>query len=459
MATYTGKNSYTSTRILSNERTRYSTGALRSASGPDKPNIANFTFAQKVFYGRVNTEMNPVVPKKTKMLFSQQTGDENGAMMFDFVKDAFEDMTSDFKRAVTIGAITDSDNYLSGLRAFKGYSDPLEHYNKYLEETMDIYIYDYLVGQHMSKHVMNLANFIDHFLPFAEKLGYRYPTSLTAWHRSRNSSMYYSGLVVDVAGLPYDDDHLKSDNFLNNKIFPYYLNVALSRGFYVSKHSPWSLVADLGSPAMQRYMMERGIPSTQSFFTFNYNQCYLMDQKLLRRAMTNAYNRFARLYPIEKRSYVCRSGRLKSELKKRQRTSFDHFSKNYSDLKFLRFYCRLRNIEEDRPYDESQMKKMDTTIRDLQKIFDTSRALGYINEEYRKLVKTKEGSLSYYKNRLEERRIETENGIQSESSGRPSEGAGFGGGEQFGTDNTGGSGGGTGGTGGSGGGMSGGGGY
>mgnify|MGYP001296917571 CR=1 FL=1 len=159
MAIYTGKNSYKSTRILSNERMRYSAGALRTDAGIDKPNIGDFTFAQKVFYGRVDKQMNAVVPKRANLAFSQQSSDDEGALMFDFVKDAFEDMTSDFKRAVTLGAIPDDDLYLSGLRAFKGYSDPLEHYNKYLEETMDIYIYDYLVDQRVSKSVMNFANF------------------------------------------------------------------------------------------------------------------------------------------------------------------------------------------------------------------------------------------------------------------------------------------------------------
>ncbi len=66
MATYTGKNNYTSTRILSNERTRYSTGALRSASGPDKPNVTNFTFAQEYFMAESIPRMNPIVPKKGK---------------------------------------------------------------------------------------------------------------------------------------------------------------------------------------------------------------------------------------------------------------------------------------------------------------------------------------------------------------------------------------------------------
>ena len=453
MATYTGKNKYTSTRILSNERMRYSTGAFRSDVDIDKPNVTNFTFAQRVFYGRVDPKMNSIVPKRGNMAFSQQSADDDGAMMFDFVKDAFHDMVSDFKRATSISAIPEDDNYLSGIRAFRGYSDPLEHYNKYIEDTMDLYIYDYLVAQKVSKNIMNFANFIDHFIPFAEKLGDRYPTSLTAWHRSRNSSMYYSGLVVDIAGLPYDDDQIKSEMFLNNKILPYYLNVAMSRGFYVSKHSPWTLVADIGNPVMKQYMANRGLVRNTQLFGGYYRSCYLIDQELLRRTFMNAYNRFKRLYPIEKESYVCRSGRLKSDIKKRRSASFNNFANHYSNLRFLKFYCKLRNIEEGKPHDAHQMKKMESTIRDLQKIFDTSRALGYINEEYRKLIKTKEGSLEYYKQRQAEKKMESEGSMQQQT--RENQPSSFVGGPAEGG-TTGGSGGATGGSGGS---MGGGGGY
>ncbi len=100
---------------------------------------------------------------------------------------------------------------------------------------------------------------------------------------------------------------------------------------------------------------------------------------------------------------------------------------------------------------------MDTTIRDLQKIFDTSRALGYINEEYRKLIKTKEGSLAYYKQRLaEEGKWRQKVGCENEASGKPSKAPRFVGGTAEGG-TTWRIGGGT--TGGSGGGMGGGGGY
>ena len=96
-------------------------------------------------------------------------------------------------------------------------------------------------------------------------------------------------MAVDIAGLPYDDDYVKSTNFINNKILPYYLNVTLSHGFYVSKHSPWTLVADLGSPAMRNYMSRRGTPTVQAVFNKYYDQCFIIDQRLLRRTFANAY--------------------------------------------------------------------------------------------------------------------------------------------------------------------------
>ena len=192
----------------------------------------------------------------------------------------------------------------------------------------------------------------------------------------------------------------------------------------------------------------------KNYFKYHLNNFnYLIDQELLRRTFMNAYNRFKRLYPIEKESYVCRSGRLKSDIKKRRSASFNNFANHYSNLRFLKFYCKLRNIEEGKPHDAHQMKKMESTIRDLQKIFDTSRALGYINEEYRKLIKTKEGSLEYYKQRQAEKKMESEGSMQQQT--RENQPSSFVGGPAEGG-TTGGSGGATGGSGGS---MGGGGGY
>ena len=215
-----------------------------------------------------------------------------------FVAEALQDMMKDFEKAGLTQKLPKDEKYLHKITPLLGYVDPMELYQSHIDDLMTEYITNYIGANNIFKNILNFKSFLSNFISFIEEKKAPIPITLTSWQRSKNSSIFTSGIAVNLTALQMDDDLQKFD-FLSSKVFPYFKKVCVNRGFAISHNSPWVLVADLDSPRMKQYY-PLGVLTPAALFERFYTRTYNQDIDLFKNNIIRYYNRFVNLYPHEK---------------------------------------------------------------------------------------------------------------------------------------------------------------
>ena len=395
VAKFYGKNDIESTKTLFNERAKYQLEAFPSRSGIGTQGIRNFNFVEDVLYGRVDTQLNTVHPKETYLKYINSNYDDSSPKRaLDFVVDAFHEVVSDFRQACNNNTIPTDDPYLSIPRAVRAFESPFNHFQEYMDSFMNNFIQNYLIIGQNKRDVLNIKQFVDHLYNYLDLSNEYQPITFTSWQRSKYSSIFTSGIAIDISGQDISDDTVKERLFINNPIFPFYLNSCKQRGFKVSKNAPWVMVADVLSPALKKQTLKYLLFDKQQIFLERYNKAFTSDLLLLRKYIFNAYNYYASRFTVERITRVCPTGKTSCINKIRQTATTDEFNRIITDNMMLEFYIKVRNLEEGRVFNQSFQKKLILDAKAHKKRFDISRAIGYIDQVYRKTYKSKDGGLN-----------------------------------------------------------------
>ena len=78
--------------------------------------------------------------------------------------------------------------------------------------------------------------------------------TMSGFLQSNKNSIFTSGLAFSIADIDFDDDNKKYTQFMSTPSFEFYKKVLLNKGFKIWKHCPYVIVADIGSPAITRYL-------------------------------------------------------------------------------------------------------------------------------------------------------------------------------------------------------------
>ena len=97
MTNFKGKNSIRSTRYLAQQRAKYKTEAFPENGGLGPEQITDFTFAEKVLYGRVNQSLNPVIPLNDFIVPLPSGNPGSNPSALDFVADALTEVMLNFR--------------------------------------------------------------------------------------------------------------------------------------------------------------------------------------------------------------------------------------------------------------------------------------------------------------------------------------------------------------------------
>ena len=308
-----------------------------------------------------------------------------------FVADAFVDLVKDFENANLLGKIPSSDENLSVIIAQKGFTDPKEQYYSYIRNMMQQYIRNYVMLN--QGKILNIRDFTDHFLLFIKNSSTGFPVTLSAWHSSKYSSIFSTGLAVSLTNMNIDDDKMKQA-FMSSPCFGYYKNVCIKRGFSISHNSPWVLVADLDSPQMKPYLMKNRIFRIRSVFESYYRKAFLEDLNLLKINIISYYNNFVNSYPFFKENYYCGNNKLKSKLFARQPFDMSNINNLIDNKYWINYIIQLRNIEEEHPFDNKKIIELLKISLNYEKIFDIGFTMDYINKRFRAERKNKFGGLN-----------------------------------------------------------------
>mgnify|MGYP003112497880 CR=1 FL=1 len=394
MSRFKGKNDIESTSTLAIERSRYNREAFPQNNGLGPKQVVNFNFAEKGLYGKVNRQLTPVIAKQEFLVPLQITNDSLGTkLVMNFVADQFKDFENHFIRACRLGLLPTDDPYLSAVQAVKTYENPLSNYQTFVSESMRVFNSTYL-QQYMGR-VFTIEDYIHYLVEYMERLRDTFPLTLSGFQRSYRSSNFSSGLCIDIAGLPIGDDELKDEFLLSSPAFEYYLNMAKQYGFSVSKRAPNIIISDLASPVTKTYRSQYSLPTVDSVFTTQYDFAYDNDINLLSNLIITNYNSFVNINPRKKILQTCSN---KTRASFRRRTPINNINNNI----LYKLYIDIRNIEERKPFNDSRLKVIKDNAMRLLKV-DSTKAMRYIDDQFRANYNQKDGSLNYYQKKFEKR--------------------------------------------------------
>ena len=174
------------------------------------------------------------------------------------------------------------------------------------------------------------------------------------------------------------------------------MNACLNSGFNVVKNSPWVIVADLGSPALTLYHTFYGLSSINQIFSVDFSKTINSDIDYLRQSLFRGYNNLANNFKYEKDIKVCINNKLIINNINRSNINIIQYNNKFNILYWLEYYNNIRNLEESNPFSQADVNKFSDNAKKLQKQFDKQRAIGYINEQYRSVYKSKTGGINFF---------------------------------------------------------------
>jgi len=379
---YKATNKEESTIALTRQRANYRLQAFKAELGEMPENVVMFNFAERTQYGRIDENINTIYPldKHMKML----PNDEEVLFVLDFLVEPFRLLQRKMKQATMMGQIP-NDPILSRIKPIRAYEDPQGLYLSFVEEYLSIF------NDSVDKaKITNYNSWVNQFLQWTKGNGSQFPLTFSNFHRTKLSNVFTSGLAIAIADFESDKDPLKEELFLNNKVLEFYLNAAKQYGFSVSKDTPWLLVADLNSPALTVYLDKLNLSSINSIFSQKYSLCYNKDINLLKRTLELGFKDYIAINPYKK----------EFKLNKCNNIIYNNIIYNnninnniYNNSFYNKLYITMRNLEEYSAYTSAELDRIQQKSEIFEIKLDKSKAIGYTNEQFRKLVLKRPGGL------------------------------------------------------------------
>ena len=321
-------------------------------------------------WGKVDTKQRLVIPKDAAL-----RPINNELSTINFVADAY----SDFKKY----AIAAANSLKTSMTSFidignpkKAYEDPVLRYQDYFIDFLEPeFTNTYLTDKNRSEvnSFHDYANFYMAFFATNKNI----PHTMTGYISSPFVSYRTSGLIIEFSVDDYDNDENKWNQYLSNDFFGDFIKIAGNFGFYVNKHVPWSIVANMNSKAMLRYMSRYAVKDRAHNFSRNYFSAEYISYSVFKTYMFLSYSSFLRRYPIiekyninncVKESFFDSSYKTKRTLSLRNTEftkgalendiEYDFFEKHYGEMYFIKLYTKIRLGEEKIKLDSRQYSNL-----------------------------------------------------------------------------------------------------
>ena len=404
-----GRNDNESVRNQAIYRAKYASQVFKR-NGVRHKAVKEFNFSEYVQYGRIDHEDDPVVVKRSKLVpITPPAKMADVHLNIQLVNKRWVPFKRRFDQAVLNGQISADDPYLSSLKVYAAYQDPIVLYRDFVADILSTFNDEYLGLRENKIQVMNFDSYVEHFMRFIHILGQDFPITLTGFQKSKNSNIFTSGLAISIADLDCSIDQLKHTFFEENPCIDFYLNLAKQNGFSVMQNAPWILVLDLDHPVVKR---ESSQPRSDGLevndtFRFNYDKTYIQDIQLLSTLMQKSYNSWVTNFLYEKDIDICNNNIIIKNIH-RERITNKTFNIKYNIKYWIPQYINIRNFEEFHPYTDPEIFRMTEKALSFQKLLDNDNAMRYINEQYRVKYKLAHGGFYHYYKRAQQRKTEDE---------------------------------------------------
>jgi hypothetical protein len=382
MANFNGNNN-SKTLKTAFERANYKLNAFSDS----EIQVVDFNFAERSFYGRVNRQLDPVIPNQNFM----RSFKKQDFQIMNFVGDQFREMYARYQNALNLSLINKEDENLSELKVIKAWENPLDLYAKSTSAFMDSFLTNKIIPN--EKKINSFNDFLKTFETYVLDQDISAKLTLSGFMKSKQSSIFNTGLAFQVAPVGFANDATKENVILNSPNYAFFMNMAKQFGFSVNLQNPSVLVSDLAHPTTTKFRERYEMFSVSRVFEKQYHRTYNFDFDLLSQYLMDTYNSFVYLKPNLKELYVC-NNKTKSIISKRN--NIDSIDYNI----ILLLYIKIRNMEEIFSFSDSELKSIHSTSVRLFAIAP-EKALEFIETQFRSRYNTKEGSLTYYKKKFE----------------------------------------------------------
>jgi hypothetical protein len=214
----------------------------------------NFSNSENFLYARADLMRNFVQPNKSRLKLISDNQDKNVSAL-DFVVDAFEDFRV-FLKNKKFKKLVDDPIIKQDWRAESGWEDIDIFYGEKMNNVYQAFVREYLVPSGKEKEITNFEDFMRIFFNrFFKELDI--PLTKTGFMSSRLIGPQFSGLCIQINNSDVTRYANKYNNFVNSKNFETFSLAAAQFGFMVDYHVPWRLVANLNSPKLFPYILDR----------------------------------------------------------------------------------------------------------------------------------------------------------------------------------------------------------
>lgn len=378
---FKGNNKELKTKKLIDERIKYKLNSFDS-----EKNVTDFNFSDYVYYGKCDQNYNSIVINEESLTELPETTDPTKRIVaLDFVVDAWRAFIRKIDQAKLMNKIS-PESFMYSLAVYKAYEDPIDLYNNFANNYFKKF--NNLVDP---TKIKKFDDWVSEFYKWHQKNGPNFPITLSGFQRSKHSSIFTSGLALSLSGEPADDDSIKEQLILNDKQKQFYINTALQYGFIVNQNVPWILVADLNSPAMLLYSKEYNLSSSNSVFLKKYSVCYEKDLEYLQEVLKHNWNQYVKKY---NKVIIVDTKCEKTRIKKYHNYNIINNNKIY----YILNYINIRNTEEYSRYTKAELDRIKQKAIFFYKKLDKSKAISYINEQFRLLTIKRPGTLNHVTN-------------------------------------------------------------
>lgn len=196
-------------------------------------------------YSVVDTNNNLVFPRENKI--SPLVGGNKQASL-SFVSLAYSAMMEELERRVNEGQF-EKQSFFSVARAESSFTSPLSSFNEFM-----INQFREVENLYYTKEITDFKSFLVFFQNFMQSKNNKFRFTLMGFLENI-SCPKTSGLQIDLIDGQKDNYDLKLQ-LITDIAFKRYLLLAEKYGFFVDRNNPATLVANIDSPAMQKFARE-----------------------------------------------------------------------------------------------------------------------------------------------------------------------------------------------------------
>ena len=351
----------------------------------------DFFAGKEMYYGRIDGSNN-VVNVDESYLKEIPTNNDSNVQCLNFVVDAFVDMREYIKVEARSKIVP--DKFLTNKwDAMEGWSSPHIFYDEKMDDLYNIFVNGSLIYKKNEQKISNVDDFIKVFFnDFYPSIARKIPITKSGLIMSKYFNPTSTGLCVETSKEDFTRNYSKINKYIQSPNFEFYVLAAAKYGFLVDKNAPFRLVANLNSPAMQKYMSKYDLTIDNVFDTC-YFKTYKYDIENLKIYIKQMYSAFASISPVVvkesaafKNSNCYSYGQTDYVASQREKLNDQKYDEDYNELFWLKLYYRIKLKELEAKTPESLLTREMLKLEQLHNSLDFDSALNYINDKMKSQI-------------------------------------------------------------------------